>query len=741
MRALRWGGITVLAAAASFVLVSAGPSTSAPTCTTTFTAGSGSWTLASNWSAGLPTATSYACIPAGSTATLTVARTVDGVRIDGTLDGTGTLTVTDAGTVSDSELNSTGTLITNLKINVGTLVVDQGSMNGSGTTTVASGASMRVTSTGGYYGLLLNDTRSVVNGGTVTLEQPSDTSLSSLVLNAPGTSVTNNNVVDLKGGADIQGSGVLRVSTSGLVRAVTSGARSDISSSVELAGHLEAAGGTLAPATITPAAAGSTTGVLTASGGSLELSAVDVPAGSKIATEGTGVKLVGTVSGAGAFAVSSGSFVVDQGSMNGSGTTTVASGASMRVTSTGGYYGLLLNDTRSVVNGGTVTLEQPSDTSLSSLVLNAPDTSVTNNSVMELKGGADIAGSGNLTNGVGHALTKVDGTSTTSEITSGLKNDGVVAAQLGVLRIASTDNGGTSTGSFTAGPDAVTEVGGLTLGAGSTLTGPTAVGTGQVRVSNTVTIEPGATVVATGRTGLTGTITGPGDLTVGSGTFVVDQGSMNGSGTTTVASGASMRVTSTGGYYGLLLNDTRSVVNGGTVTLEQPSDTSLSSLVLNAPGTSVTNNNVVDLKGGADIQGSGVLRVSTSGLVRAVTSGARSDISSSVELAGHLEAAGGTLAPATITPAAAGSTTGVLTASGGSLELSAVDVPAGSKIATEGTGVKLVGTVSGAGAFAVSSGSFVVDQGSMNGSGTTTVASGASMRVTEHRRVLRVAAQ
>ena len=222
MRAVRWGGITILAAAASFVLVSAGPSVSAPTCTTTFNKATGQWGTASNWTAGVPTATSYACVPVGSTATLAGGGVADGVRIAGTLQGAGTLTVTDAGTVSDSELNGT---FTNVKVTMasGTLVVDQGSMNGSGTTTVASGASMRVTNPGGSYGLMLNDTRSVVNNGTVTLDQSSDTSLSSVLFNGTGMSLTNNNVLDLQGGADVTGGGVLRVSASGLVRSVTGG--------------------------------------------------------------------------------------------------------------------------------------------------------------------------------------------------------------------------------------------------------------------------------------------------------------------------------------------------------------------------------------------------------------------------------------------------------------------------------------------------------------------------------------
>ncbi len=45
----------------------------------------------------MPTASSYACVPTGSTVGLTGGGVADGVRIDGTLQGAGTLTVTDAG--------------------------------------------------------------------------------------------------------------------------------------------------------------------------------------------------------------------------------------------------------------------------------------------------------------------------------------------------------------------------------------------------------------------------------------------------------------------------------------------------------------------------------------------------------------------------------------------------------------------------------------------------------------------
>ena len=62
--------------------------------------------------------------------------------------------------------------------------------------------------------------------------------------------------------------------------------------------------------------------------------------------------------GGGPFVVSTGTLRVLELQMSNDGTTTVASGATLRITDAGGFYGLLVNDSRAVVNNGTVSLEQ-----------------------------------------------------------------------------------------------------------------------------------------------------------------------------------------------------------------------------------------------------------------------------------------------------------------------------------------------------------------------------------------------
>ena len=167
MRFFRWFAAALILGVAAFVMMGSAPSSAAPTCTKTLVT-SGLWTTASSWSpAAVPTASDYACIPAGLTATLNAARTVDGVSIQGQLSGTGTLSVSDAGVASPSELGGTVSIAA-FRILVGSLAVDSAMMDGSGTTTVASGASMSVRNAD-FYGLFLSGTRSLVNNGTVTL--------------------------------------------------------------------------------------------------------------------------------------------------------------------------------------------------------------------------------------------------------------------------------------------------------------------------------------------------------------------------------------------------------------------------------------------------------------------------------------------------------------------------------------------------------------------------------------------
>ncbi len=262
----------------------------------------------------------------------------------------------------------------------------------------------------------MSGTRALTNNGTLTLQQNSDTGLASLYLSAFENTLTNSGVLDLQNGADVEGSGVVRVPGAGSVRSSTATTESRLNAPVELAGRLDPTAGTLNVLNLGPAAGGSTSGVVTASGGAVQLNQVTVPVGSKLSTQGTGVVLTGSVSGDGAFEVSTGSLTVQDSGMAGAGTTTVASGATMVVTNPG-YYGLYLSGARAVLNNGTITLQQNSDTGLASLYISAFENTLTNNGVIQLKNGADVEGSGALANNLNGTITKPDAPGAISEPT------------------------------------------------------------------------------------------------------------------------------------------------------------------------------------------------------------------------------------------------------------------------------------------------------------------------------------
>ena len=670
------------------------------------------------------------CIPAGQAATLTTASTVRGINAGGTLTvNVATLTIADVpntspSSVSGGTLAGTGTVA----LSSGTLAVVGGQMNDAGTTTVASGATMTVT--GDSAGLVMSSGRTLVNNGTLTITGTNTGSTGYLLLNGAGNTITNNNLLQLRDGGDISGSGLLRVPASGIVRSTNAGSH-DIQVPIELAGLIEPTGGSLTlNATLTPAASGSTTGVLSTNGGTLSLpNIIDIPAASRISTQSTGVTLTGTAQGDGELRITAGTLAVVGASMNDPGTTTVVAGATMTVT--GDSAGLVMSSGRTLVNNGTLTITGTNTGSTGYLLLNGAGNTITNNALLEFAADGDISGSGTVTNTVTGAITKPAGSGTgISSISSTVENDGTTTASNGTLAVVGSGTPPSSAGTFTTtGTSATTLVGGVVLGNGALLTGPGS-GSGSVTIDGTVTIPAGATATASGRTGLAGgTVDGDGQLAVASGTLAVVGGQMNDAGTTTVASGATMTVT--GDSAGLVMSSGRTLVNNGTLTITGTNTGSTGYLLLNGAGNTITNNNLLQLRDGGDISGSGLLRVPASGIVRSTNAGSH-DIQVPIELAGLIEPTGGSLTlNATLTPAASGSTTGVLSTNGGTLSLpNIIDIPAASRISTQSTGVTLTGTAEGDGELRITAGTLAVVGASMNDPGTTTVVAGATMTVT-----------
>ena len=108
-----------------------------------------------------------------------------------------------------------------------------------------------------------------------------------------------------------------------------------------------------------------------------------------------------------------------------------------------------------------------------------------------------------MINNAGGTIAKPDAADTNSILSTAMDNDGLMDVSVGDLTINGS-SAGASTGRFVAAQWSVLGIGGLTLGDGTTLEGPTAPGDGEVRIAgNIVDIPDTATVTATGRTGLT----------------------------------------------------------------------------------------------------------------------------------------------------------------------------------------------------------------------------------------------
>ena len=445
MAATRRHLIALLALASSILVLPAVASSAESVCTATLVVTSGEFTDPAAWSSGsVPGPDDYACVPTGSTATLSTNVTVDGVSIDGTLDGTGTLTVSDAGTPDVSQL--TGAISTvGLTISAGSLVVDVAEMSGSSTLRVSPGATARITSSTDHTGLRLLDTASVVVDGTLVLEGPSTGDQPSLYLGTRDTQLVDNGTVDLRDGADIDGvlasgpgrppgdgpfAGIgVRLGQSGLLRSSTVGQKSSVKVQVEIAGRVDAAAGSLwiaHPVT----AARSTTAVLSASGGTLEVLSLEAGEGSRATVEGTGVTLgsfsVGVGGGAGEIVVASGLVHLSAWSPFGTGSLHVMPGAAAEETG----LGMGLHGGFRIINDGIMTFHH-------GLFLDRTS-EVVNNGKLVFQDGADVGGTrATIKNGPGASITKGGGEATASItlIQPAVDNHGTLRSESGLLKL------------------------------------------------------------------------------------------------------------------------------------------------------------------------------------------------------------------------------------------------------------------------------------------------------------------
>jgi RHS repeat-associated protein len=582
----------------------------------------------------------------------------------GTLAGTGTVTLT--GTT-----NWTG-----------------GNMAGPGTTHIAAGAEL-ILSSPGVKGL--NNGRQLVNDGTISVE---DTG--SLVRSGGDLPMlTNNGLFEIKADASVINSGTFL--NNGTLRkdAGTTGT-SEIDFAFTNSGTVDVLGGTLSLRGGDAPAGASTGAFQVAPNTGLEFapqSPLTLAASSKVSGAGhvtfgngpvtingsyavTGLTLIGgggldfpgggtavfnsnisiptlemhgsifgrnpaNLAGTGTVTVTN-TLKWTGGTMTGTGTTHIAAGAEA-ILSGSDFKGLL--SPRQLVNDGTINLE---DTG--SLGSTGGNPTLVNNGLFEIKADASVIDSGNfLNNGT---LRKDAGSTGTSGFEFGLSNSGKVEVLGGTLSLrgaGGTQLAFTSTGAFQVADGATLDFApqDQTLAASSSVTGAGNVtfSNGRVTINGTYTMT-GLTTI--GNSGPVvnfnsdvslpklqfnnGILAGSGTLTLtGSATWT--GGSMTGSGATHIAAGAALDI---GGAAEKALGGSQRLVNDGILTLTGAGDLSQQSV-----GT-LTNNDLFELRDGArGVTGPGPFL--NSGTLRKDAGTGTSEIGN-LNNSGTLEVLGGTLA-------------------------------------------------------------------------------------------------
>ena len=568
--------VIVLGMLVVFGLVPAGASAES-LCTDTWVGPSeGEWSVAADWSAGVPTSSSVACIGAGKTVVVGSGSFVTGVvQGEGSLVLKGTLEVSnglESSTIHALTMGAGATLTGGATVNVSGSFdwAKESTMSGSGSTVLLSGAS-------GSFELTANAYvagRTFVNEGTLTIENGETGSLQlseGAVVENKGTFNANREVGPVVG---VGGGATPKFVNSGVVRKTAGSGRTEFAVGVENSGTIAGGTGSLAfksgsvslgsgtlEGTVALTGASVTAGSVTAGSATVVLSS-----GSLSMTTGASATIHnftmggGELEGAGTLKVSNSLVWEHESTMSGSGSTILLSGSSASFTLTGNAT----VSERTLVNEGTLTLDSGNLKETKGAVVKNTGTFSTDVSIEHVSGGTEplFVNTG--------TFTKTGGSSTSLGVK--VENLGAVSVQAGEL---SFGGGGSSTSvaSWTASEKAT-----ITFASGSyTLTGSTLAGsidtTASVSVesvesqkatldivSETFTVTKG-TITLSGLVISNGTLAGAGTVRVSSSFVWEHESTMSGSGSTILLAGAS-------GHFALSGTATvseRTLVNEGTL--------------------------------------------------------------------------------------------------------------------------------------------------------------------------------
>jgi hypothetical protein len=582
--ALRWNVTIVRSRRVGTALGNGQHAHLGPSCTDTWTNGSGdgNWATAANWSTGVvPSDSDYACVPAGDQVTVN-----SGTNDVGQLDDEGTLALS-GGALSINNtsassaigtLNQTGGTLTGaagLDVS-GSWSWTGGAQSGSGSTVIDSGATATVNvGTGGRVWL---DTRTLVNQGTMTLSSGSIQGSNAGTIENENTFYLNSE--DTSWGSPLNWySGAapqLINAAAGLVEKSSGAGASQIGFSVDDSGTLNALSGQLSfpnsGASSTLENGSALLGTIAINGGSVSVGSVQAQSAivdlqngyltmtGAAGTIGTFNQTSGTVNGSGELDVS-GSWSWTGGTQSGSGSTVIDSGASATVDV--GPGGRVWLDTRTLVNQGTMTLGSGSIQgsnagtieNQNTFYLNSEDTSW--GSPLNWYSGAVPR----LINRAAGLVKKASGGGA-SQIGFSLDNYGTLNAATGQLSFPNSATSSTL-------EDASTLLGTIVFSGASVSVGSVQAQAATVDLQNgTLTMNGAgaATIQTLNQTG--GTVAGAGELDV-PGSWTWSGGTQSGAGTTVVDSGASATVNV--GSGGRVWLDTRTLSNQGSFTLQSGS--------------------------------------------------------------------------------------------------------------------------------------------------------------------------
>jgi hypothetical protein len=433
----------------------------------------------------------------------------------------------------------------------------------------------------------------------------------------------------------------------------------------------------------------------------------------------------GTLSGPGTVTVSSAFDWSNGGTMNAAGTTTIKSGATL--TLTGGNTFVL--DDYKLNNAGTTTWTGTGD-------LDDNNGSVfSNTGTFNVQTDANlVGGSATFANAGTFTKTSPSGTGTT-RIDPTFNNTGTVTVTTGVLQL---NGGGSNSSTFSVASGQTLQ---FTSGNTYTLsTGATLMGSGLYDINGGFVVNDISLTVVDVTLENGGTLSGPGTLTVSSAFNWTSGGTMNAGGTTIIPAGATLTL---GGGSSTDVLDNYTLNNAGTTNWTSTGALDITDSALFSNTGTFNDETDADITGGSATfanagtltktspSGTGTTRIDptfnntgtvtvTTGVLRVNGGGANSK-TFSVASGQTLQFTGGT---------AYDLNSGTLLKGSGTYDINGGDVVNNTTVTPVNVTLENGSTLSGPGTLTVS-GAFVWSGGStMNADGTTTIKSGATLTLT-----------